>query len=88
MIKISYSAEFIRQFKKLSPEIQEGARDAIELFKNKENHTALRVHRLHGKYAGSLSFSVSYQMRIIFEYVGKNKKNALLLTLGGHEIYQ
>lgn len=87
MIKISYSAEFIRRFKKLSKEAQERALDAIELFKRKENHNALRVHKLHGKYAGSYSFSVDYQIRIAFDYLDKNSNEVLLLTIGGHDIY-
>jgi mRNA-degrading endonuclease YafQ of YafQ-DinJ toxin-antitoxin module len=88
VLKISYSAEFIRQFKKLEPATQAMALNAIELFKNKENHQALRVHKLHGRYTGSYSFSVGYKIRIAFDYVGKNPKTALLLTIGGHDIYK
>lgn len=60
--------------------------EKIEMFRASENHKRLKVHKLKGSLSGVYSFSVNYQMRIVFEYADKN--TALLLTIGDHHIYQ
>ncbi|MEK7531546.1 MAG: type II toxin-antitoxin system RelE/ParE family toxin [Patescibacteria group bacterium] len=84
-MKISYAPVFIRQYNKLDGELQNEIVEKIELFRKKENHKLLRVHKLKGNLLGSFSFSVNYRFRIIFEYLSKNE--AVLLLVGDHEIY-
>lgn len=88
MLKVGYTREFIRLYEKLTPELRVETKRVIELFRNKKNHTTLRVHKLHGKQAGLLSFEVNYSHRIIFEYLETSKKNAVLLRVGNHSIYE
>lgn len=87
MIKVGYSQEFFRAFNKLSPALQEEIEEKIELFKNRRNHHQLRVHKLHGEYVGCWSFSVNYRFRVMFAYVGKDKSNTVLVSVGDHSIY-
>ena len=85
MLHIYYKPSFIRQLKKLTENAQDEVIEKIELLKNEKNHTALKVHKLHGKLKGTLSFSVNYKDRIVFEYVSRNE--IVLLTIGNHDIY-
>ncbi|MFZ2500770.1 MAG: hypothetical protein WAW90_02150 [Minisyncoccia bacterium] len=85
MIGLIYAPRFVRQFKRLPKELQEEAFQKIDLFKNIKNHAALKVHKLHGKFSNSHSFSVNYKTRIVFEYVSKTE--VALLSIGDHDVY-
>ena len=85
-LDIVYAPSFVRRFAKLSPDLQDEVLEKIGLFKHAENHSRLKVHKLKGRLANRFSFSVNYQVRIIFRYQGKS--TAELITVGGHEIYQ
>ncbi|MFA6536388.1 MAG: type II toxin-antitoxin system mRNA interferase toxin, RelE/StbE family [Candidatus Paceibacterota bacterium] len=85
-MKIAYKATFIKKLNRLNLELQGEVFQKIELFRNPTNHKLLRVHKLHGQFKTCYSFSVNYQIRIIFEYLSKNE--AVLLTIGDHQIYQ
>lgn len=87
MIKVGYAQEFIRTYDKLPAALKEEVKEKIELFKTRTNHRRLRVHKLHGRFAGHWSFSVNYAYRIIFDYLGKQKESVLLLVVGDHSIY-
>lgn len=84
-MKVHFKPTFIKKFKKLESALQEEALDKIELFKNIENHKQLKVHKLHGVLAGRYSFSINYKFRIVFVYL--SKKEAVLLSVGDHEVY-
>lgn len=86
MLIISFKATFLKQINKLEKTLIEEVFEKIELFKNKKNHKILKVHKLHGKLFGCFSFSVNYNTRIVFEYL--TKEEAVLLFVGGHNIYK
>lgn len=83
---ILYKPTFIRDFKKLSKDIQDEAFEKIELFKSTENHNKLKVHKLKGKLSAYYSFSVTYSHRIIFSY--EDKRTIVFLSIGDHDIYK
>ena len=85
MVLVSFKASFIKQFNKLDKALALEVMEKIELFKNLENHRALRVHKLHGKLKTMWSFSVNYKTRIVFIY--ESKKEAVFLAIGDHDIY-
>jgi addiction module RelE/StbE family toxin len=85
-IEIEYTKYFLRAYKKFNPHLKEEVKDAIEKFKNPDNHSKLKVHKLNGQFSDKYSFSVNYSYRIIFEYL-KNNTVAVLLTVGDHGIY-
>lgn len=85
MLTIIYAPVFVRKFKKLEEPLQQEILEKIKLFHDRKNHRQLKVHKLHGRLAGCLSFSVNYRVRIVFEYVNKN--SAALLDIGTHKVY-
>lgn len=85
MIGLIYAPRFVRQFKRLPKELQEETFQKIELFRNIKNHAILKVHKLHGKFSSSYSFSVNYKTRVVFDYVSKTE--VALLSIGDHDIY-
>jgi mRNA-degrading endonuclease YafQ of YafQ-DinJ toxin-antitoxin module len=85
-IEIAYRPEFVRQYSKLDKDLQLEVREKIELFKDRNNHKILKVHKLHGRLAHRLSFSVNYKYRIVFEYLTDNE--VALKTIGDHDIYK
>lgn len=87
MIGILYTQPFIKQFNSLEEDLQDEVCEKIELFKNRDNHTQLKVHKLKGRLKGRYSFSVNYKIRIIFEYT-LSKKEAALLVIGDHAVYK
>ena len=84
-MEVHYTAAFIRQYNKLNKNLQDEVIEKIELFKNKSNHTTLKVHALHGRLKNYHSFSVNYSHRIVFEYI--SKEEIALLKVGTHDIY-
>jgi mRNA-degrading endonuclease YafQ of YafQ-DinJ toxin-antitoxin module len=85
-MEILYKPTFIRQFSKVEKSLQEEILEKIELFKQVENHDALKVHKLKGHLKDCCSFSVNYKIRIVFSYEKKNC--AVLLALGDHDVYK
>lgn len=85
-MKIGYKPIFIRQYKKLPPELQEEAKQKIQLFIQDPQHPFLKTHKLKGPLKQFFSFSVNYEYRIVFEYESSEK--AVLLMIGNHDIYK
>jgi len=71
----------------LPEELQETVVAKVRLFENPENHDALRVHKLRGRLNGRYSFSVTTSVRIVFCYTATKPKEAHLLTIGTHDVY-
>jgi len=58
----------------------------MKLFSKEPFHPRLRTHKLSGKLEGLWAFSVSYDCRVVFEFINKNE--ILLIDIGGHdEVY-
>ena len=85
MITVGFTPEFFRKLKKLTPQLQESAFKKIELFRNRNNHRRLNVHKLHGKYSEFFGFSVNRKNRILFEWISDVETR--LHTIGDHSIY-
>lgn len=86
MITVSYKPNFIRQFKKLSAKTKANVYTAISLFQNEKNHAKLKAHKLHGHLAHLYSFSVQFDMRIVFYY--QSKKEVVFVDIGSHAVYR
>ncbi len=85
-MKVSYKPTFIRQYNKLEKDLKSEVLEKIELFKNKENHILLKVHKLNGKLKDAFSFYVNYKIRIVFIF--EDKESATFLAIGDHDIYK
>jgi mRNA-degrading endonuclease YafQ of YafQ-DinJ toxin-antitoxin module len=85
MIQVSFKPSFIKQINKLEQSLIEEVLYKIGILKNSNDYTSLKIHKLHGKMKDKWSFSVNYQIRIVFEY--ETKKEIVLLAIGDHDVY-
>lgn len=84
-MRVAYKPTFLRQYKKLDPQLQLEVKEKIADFTDQKNHSRLKVHALKGKLKGAYSFSVNYKTRIVFSY--ESKDVAVLLAVGSHGVY-
>lgn len=87
-MEIRYSPTFLRALKKMPPALIEEVKEKIQLFKDEDNYQTLKVHKLGGRLKGQYSFSVNYQIRIVFYYISKKNKRVLLTAIGDHAVYK
>ncbi len=89
MIKISYSKRFTRLLKKRissSKSFEETFFQKIEIFSHYPFHPSLKTHKLSGNLDGYWSFSIEYNLRVIFYFNEDN--NAVFADIGTHdEVY-
>ena len=89
MIRLTWDRGFKRIYKKKVKHDQGLKKrfwDAIELFSKDPFDYRLRTHKLTGKLEGLWAFSVTFDCRVIFEFLDKNE--VLLVDIGGHdEVY-
>jgi len=86
-MEIIYSSKFAREYKKLPKEIKDLAEEQEIIFRKNPFNPTLKTHKLKGKFAGFLSFSIGYKYRIIFEF-SKDKKTIYFHAVGDHDVYQ
>jgi plasmid maintenance system killer protein len=87
-MEVSFTAAFVRQLKSLPTELQEEALEKIKMLGDLKNHQTLKVHKLKGRLAGCFSFSVNFSVRIAFFYPKGKPKQACLLFIGKHDVYE
>ena len=86
MLEINYKPSFVSSYDEAEMSLKVEIKEKIALFRNKNNHKCLKVHKLHGALKDCYSFSVNYKIRIVFRYLSKNE--VTLLALGDHALYK
>lgn len=82
--KISYSSDFIKKFKLLTPELQKRSIAKEKIFKHNPLHPSLRLHQLPGRLLGLWSISINTKYKIIFE---RNPSGDILfISIGKHDL--
>ncbi len=84
-MKISYTTEFLKNFKKLSKKnkaFKIKTVEKINLFIANKNHPSLRLHKLKGSLKEAWSISIDRGIRIIFCYT---KNVVLFVDIGEHD---
>jgi len=89
MTEITFSSSFKRAFKKRI----EGRKDLegkfwkrVEIFQSNLFDSRLRTHKLYGELKEFWSFTVEYDVRVVFQFAAKNR--ALFTDIGTHdEVY-
>ena len=80
---------FVRAAQKMvrrKPQLTDELRRTLELLAVDMFDPRLQTHKLKGPYAGTMSCSAGYDLRILFKVVEHQGKPALLLiTVGTHE---
>lgn len=82
---IYYSTSFKKSVNKYSSHRQK-IEKAINKFIKNPFELSLKTHKLSGKLSGYWSFSVDYQIRILFEFLPE--KSVGLIDIGTHGIYK
>ena len=84
---IAFSASFKRSFKKKIKDrkvIENLFWEVTALFIQDPFHPSLKTHKLSGKLKDLWSFSVEYDLRVIFYFEDKNSK-AIFVFIGSHD---
>ncbi len=89
-MKIGFTSAFHRTFKKKitgRKEIEAEFRERVNIFKKNPFDPRLKTHKLTGSLKGWWSFSVEYNLRVVFSLRNKNQE-ALFMNIGSHdEVY-
>ncbi len=88
MIAVAFSSSFKRGFKKISKNktLEKKFWERMEIFIENPYDSRLRTHKLSGKLHELWSYTVDYDLRVIFYFV--DKSNAIFIDLGTHnEVY-
>ncbi len=80
-----FDRRFERDFKHLSADLQDIARDRIKIFRADPFDSRLHAHKLHGKLEVRWAFSVTSSCRIVFHFT--DPKTIVLQAIGQHDIY-
>ncbi|MDM8548907.1 type II toxin-antitoxin system mRNA interferase toxin, RelE/StbE family [Desulfobacterales bacterium HSG2] len=89
MVKITFSSSFKRAFKKKiknRKDLEAKFWKAVKIFAEDPFDSNLKTHKLSGKLRDLWSFSIDYDLRVIFYFPEKNK--SIFVSIGKHdEVY-
>ena len=89
-MKVSFSSSFKRVFKKRikgNSVIEAKFWKKLEKFTDNPFERSLKTHKLSGKLEDLWSFSVDYDVRVLFYFV--DKENAIFIDIGSYdEVYE
>jgi mRNA-degrading endonuclease YafQ of YafQ-DinJ toxin-antitoxin module len=89
MTEITFSSSFRRAFKKWigrQKDLEEKFWQRVEIFRNDPFDLRLRTHKLFGDLREYWSFTVEYDIRVVFQFAAKNR--AVFQDIGTHdEVY-
>lgn len=90
MIKVKFSGNFDKMYRNLvenDPALRDLIADSIQLFENNPDDTRLDNHPLTKRMRGKWAFSITNNIRIVYEMVGKQRVR--FLVIGKHdEVYK
>lgn len=89
MVEIAFSSSFKRAFKKSvagNANLETRFWERVEIFKNNPFDPKLRTHKLSGKLKDLWSFSIEYDVRVIFSFAEQDR--VIFIDIGSHkEVY-
>lgn len=83
-VRILYSRRFLKRFEKRilpNQELYIRFKDRVGLFRDSPDHPLLRDHPLRGKLIGFRAFSITGDIRLVYEKV---KDGIILHDIGSH----
>ncbi len=87
---VSFGESFKKAFKKRIKEtkVEEIFWNRLELFIENPFYAQLKTHKLSGKLKGLYSFSIEYDLRVVFYFTKDNPAKVVLIDIGNHnEVY-
>jgi addiction module RelE/StbE family toxin len=85
IIAVYYSSQFKKSLKKYASS-QKQIEKKIKKFLENPFDKSLHTHKLTGKFSSYWSFSVTYHLRILFEFI--DGETVGFVDTGTHEIYK
>jgi len=89
MIEVAFSSSFLKAYKKRiskNPDLVSLFKSKLCIFIHNPYAPELRTHKLSGKLEMLMSFSIKYDLRILFYFVESDK--AVFTDIGTHdEVY-
>lgn len=85
MIKIRYSGSYYHGYKDLlgtSPELKLAIERSVHLFTKNPDDSRLDNHPLKRRMEGKWAFSITADVRIVYEFIGRN--SVRFLVIGPH----
>ena len=89
-MEISFSSSFKKAFRKRVKDTGSESVfwEVLEMFMTDPYNQKLKTHKLSGKLAGLLSFTVEYDLRVVFYFTKDKPQKAILVDIGTHdEVY-
>jgi addiction module RelE/StbE family toxin len=89
-MEVSFSDSFKKVFQKRikSTEIENEFWNRLEIFINDPFEAKLKTHKLSGKLKDLWSFSIEYDLRVVFYFTKDKPKRAVFVDIGTHnEVY-
>lgn len=89
-MEASFSDSFKKAFHKRikSTEIENEFWNRLEIFINDPFEAKLKTHKLSGKLKDLWSFSIEYDLRVVFYFTNDKPKRAVFVDIGTHnEVY-
>jgi mRNA-degrading endonuclease YafQ of YafQ-DinJ toxin-antitoxin module len=86
-MEVSFSNSFKKSFKKniQSVDIDADFWIRLEWFIADPFDSRLRTHKLSGKLNGMWSFSLDYNLRVVFFFTEEKPKRAVFVDIGNHD---
>ena len=85
VLKILYSSDFQKAYRKLPKRIQNAVDKRDAMFRFNPFNKSLKTHKLHGPLNGFWAFSITREYRVLFEFI---ENGAAFYDVGTHEIYK
>lgn len=82
MLTVYYHKKFKRDYKRMPVRIRELFKERLALFREQPFHPLLKNHPLQRELKDYWAFSVTGDIRVIYEYLDKN--NIALIRIGSH----
>lgn len=83
---VYYATGFKKALDKLASAEKDRAKNKLQLFRRDPFNPQLKTHKLSGKLQQYWSFSITYQLGILFEFI--DKESVGLIDIGTHQIYR
>ncbi len=82
----SFKKAFQKRIKSTSSEVTFWYK--LDLFIGDPFHPSLKTHKLSGKLKGLFSFSIEYDLRVVFYFTKDKPTKAIFIDIGNHdEVY-
>jgi len=89
-MEVAFSSSFRKSFRKRVKDtpLESSFWDAVQAFIDNPGDPALRTHKLSGRLKGLWSFSVAYDLRVVFYFTETKPVKAVFVDVGNHdEVY-